>query len=121
MTVINPHNMTRHYVLWGVGLCLMAGLAGVLYWSQPSAVFVDVTIPVVLKPIAASVAALCGLLALSFKYVFSQELVAWTLLELIGIVGTLLTGIFGYSEWWLIYHVVAFSGLLLLGPYLHFD
>lgn len=121
MTVINPHNMTRHYVLWGVGLAMVAGLAGVLYWFQPSAVFVDITIPPALKPGAAGLAALFGLLALSFKYVFAQELVAWTLVELIGLVGTVAVGLFGYSDWWLLYHAVSFSGLLLLGPYLQFD
>ncbi|EKD78893.1 MAG: hypothetical protein ACD_41C00232G0003 [uncultured bacterium] len=121
MTVINPHNMTRYYVLWGISLSVMAGLAAVLYIVQPTAVFVDVTIPAVFKPIVAACAGVLGLLAVSFKYVFAQELVAWTLLELIGVLGTILAGVFGYSEWWLIYHAVAFSGLLILGPYLQFD
>lgn len=121
MTVINPHNMTRHYVLWGVGLCLMVGLAGILYWFQPQPVLLDRALPDFIKPIVAGVAAVCGVMALSFKYVFAQQLVAWALLEMIGVLGVILAGLFGYHDGWLLYQAVAFSGLLLLGPYLQFD
>lgn len=120
MTVINPHNMTRHYLLWAVSLCFIAGLAGLLYWFQPPALLIDVTVPVAYQTVAVVLAGVCMVLALLFKFVFSQELIAWTFLELIGVLGTVLVGLFGYSDGWLIYHLISFGGLFLLGPYLHF-
>ncbi len=121
MTVINPHNMTRHYVLWGVSLCFTLWLVGVLYWFQPPPFFETSQLPEWIKPAVAGLATVCGVLALSFKYVFAQELVAWTLLEIIGVSGVLLVGLFGYNDWWLLYPAGAFVGLLWLGPYLQFD
>lgn len=121
MSIINPHDMSRHYVLWGVSLVLVATMASVLYYVQP-VLFVSVdVVPTVVKPVAGILAGVLGVLAISFKFVFSQELIAWTLLDAVAVLGTILVGIFGYSDWWLIYHVVAFTGLFVFGPYLHFE
>ncbi|MBI4407760.1 MAG: hypothetical protein HY565_04660 [Candidatus Kerfeldbacteria bacterium] len=121
MSIINPHDMSRHYVLWGFSLGLVAVMAGLLYSFHPQSLLVHDVVPEVVKPVAAVSAGILGLLAVSFKFVFSQELVAWTLLDAMAVLGTILVGLFGYSEWWLIYHVVAFTGLFIFGPYLHFE
>ncbi len=119
MTIINPRDMTRHYTLWGVSLALVAALALAMYWFQPLPVISD--LPSVIKPIFATSAGILGLLALSFKYVFAHEMVSWVLLEVVALLGTVVIGLFGYQEWYLLYYACAFAGLFILGPYLHFD
>ena len=119
MTIINPRDMTRHYMLWGVGLVFVVVLAALMYTFQPTVLLPD--LPGVLKTVLASIAGVLGLLALSFKFVFAHEMVSWLLLETVAILGTVGIGLFGYHDTWLVYYASAFLGLFILGPYLHFD
>lgn len=119
MTIINPRDMTRHYSVWAISIALVVAIAGLMYSFQPSALLLD--LPIVIKPILAALAAVMGLLAISFKFVFAHEMVSWVLLHVITLIGTAGIGLFGYSELWLLYYAVVFAGLFILGPYLHFD
>lgn len=100
-------------------MILVVALAGAMYWFQPQSVWPYV--PTVLQPIVAGCAALLVVLALSFKFVFAHELVAWVLLEVVAVLGTVLFGAFGYQEVYLLYYAVAFAGIFILGPFLRFD
>ncbi len=125
MTIINPHDMTRHFTLWGVCLTVPLLALGLMYWFQPVPVvqlfLPSITVPSVIQYVLIGVSGVCAIVAISFKYVFSNELVAWLLLEILVLVGTTAVAFYGYSEWYLLYYGAAFLGVLCFGPYLHFD
>lgn len=122
MTIINPHNMQRLYLVWTGLLLSAAGLGVAQYFYLQS--FVPLlkaehffTAAVVSVSIT-SVALIMGIL---FKYFFHRELIAWIFVELIASAGVVMTVLTGWQWYWLVFSAIAFMFLLILGPYLHFD
>ena len=119
MTIINPHNMTRHYLLWGVSLTSVAVLGGLVFTLQPEPLLLS--LPNWVLTVAYSITGCLTVLAIIFKFVFAREPVAWTLVLGIALVGTLVIVLSGWQLIYLAFHIGAFVGLFVLGPYLRFD
>lgn len=122
MTIINPHNMQRLYLVWTGLLLSAAGLGVAQYFYLQSFVpllneehFFSSTV------VSISISGVALIMGISFKYFFHRELIAWIFVEVIASAGVVMTVLTGWQWYWVAFAVIAFMFLVILGPYLHFD
>lgn len=119
-TIINYRNMTTVYLVWFGALFSTIIYALSAYKLQYTTPFMGDK-SVVLLQWCVILSVIFAILAVLFKYSFKQEFVAWTFLEIIGVLGFVLFLVYGWNIWFYIFLGGQFILLLILGPYLHFD
>lgn len=112
--------MTRLYLVWfGTVLCVI-GYTVFAYLLQFSTPFI-IEFSKVLLQILIAVSAVFLVLAILFKRRFKKEIVAWAFLNGISLCGFIAFLWYGWNPWFLLFMAVTFLGLMILGPYLHFE
>lgn len=119
-TIINHHDYKRHYGIWFGSLLWIAGLVGLAYVLEYTTPF-HTEDSLILIYSCTVIGFAFALLAIVFKLLFRQQIVAWGLCNSIALLSFIVCLQYGWSWWFMVGFALSGGLLLILGPYLHFE